>query len=131
LGFKQLASEARGGKLIADYKIMHNVDPSSRLPTIVSREEDRKWAKELKFEEAMCVCAWLDSKGYVADQAAREEGWSKRTFVTWTPEEDQLFLSLKRKDATLSFAHIASQLAGNKSSIDCKNRWKKLKRELE
>jgi len=131
LDFKQHASETRGGKLLADYRNMHNVDPSSRLPSIVSMEEDKKWAKELKFEEAMCVCAWLDSKGYHADRVAREEGRSKRTFVTWTPEEDQLFLSLKRKDATLTFAHIASQLAGNKSRIDCKNRWKKLKRKLE
>jgi hypothetical protein len=125
--FKKYASAQRGLKLLAEYAKTHEkpaTGPGGQTssPVIVSLEADKAWAKELKFEQAMCVLAYLDKLAYGDDKRREKRGSSKRKFVTWTTEEEQKLRRLKT--SRLPWKQIASQL--NKKEKDCQNRWNRI-----
>jgi len=123
--FKKYASILRGQKLVAEYANMHKKPAAGtegkRSSPISSLEADKAWAKELKFEQAMCVLAYLDKQAYKHDKQREKRGSSKRKFVTWTPEEEQKLRRLKTSQ--IPWKQIAFEL--NKKVDDCKNHWQR------
>ena len=125
--FKKYASANRGRLLFADYAKTHEKPATgpggqtSSLSVVVSLEADKAWAKELKFEQAMCVLAYLDKQAYKHAKKREKRGSSKRKFVTWTAEEEQKLRRLKT--SRLSWKQIAAEL--NKKEKDCENHWRR------